>query len=166
MFRFTKLIFGFIFIFATQSIFSQTINKPINGQSFSGEITINAAPAQVWRVLTNGDQLTELLGYTYISGAKTFANIGDKAQVKVWDDACGLIVVRSDQNKELRFNLDPENGSYICNCRWTLSKSGKGTKLLYEERYTESDSQTAEAIASQVKDANARLKKLKILAEK
>ena len=166
MFRFTKLIFGFIFIFATQSIFSQTINKPINGQSFSGEITINVAPAQVWRVLTNADQLTELLAYTFISGAKSFASIGDKAQVKVWDDACGLIVVRSDQNKELRFNLDPENGSYICNCSWTLSKSGKGTKLLYEERYTESDSQTTEAIASQVKDANARLKKLKILAEK
>jgi hypothetical protein len=166
MLRVSKLIFSFIIVFAAHSVFSQTINKPINGQSFRGEITINAAPEKVWQVLTNGDQLIELMDYTYISGAKTFAKIGDAAQVKVWDDACGFMVVRSAQNKELRFNLDPENGTYICNCRWTLSKSGNGTKLLYVERYTESDSQTAEAIASQVKDANARLKKLKALAEK
>lgn len=166
MLRVSKLILGFMLIFSTQSIFSQTINKPINGQSFRGDITINAKPEQVWQILTNGDQLIELMDYTYISGAKTFAKIGDAAQVKVWDDACGFMVVRSDKNKELRLNLDPENGSYICNCRWTMSKSGKGTKLLYVERYTESDSQTAEAIASQVKEANERLKKLKTLAEK
>lgn len=165
MFRYSYIIGLFLF-FSYQAGLSQTKNQPLTGQSFSGEITINAAPARVWQILTDVGQLTGLLGYQYVGGAKKFGKVGDEAQVKVWGDAGNFTLVRAQNGKELRFNLDPENGSYICNCRWVLSKSGNGTKLWFEERYTESGPQTKEDLEAQVKDANTRLKKIKLMAEK
>ncbi|MFQ5709294.1 MAG: SRPBCC family protein [bacterium] len=166
MFRFSYFIMGVALIFSSQSGFTQTQNQPITGQSFSAEITINAAPARVWEILTDAGQLTGLLGYEFGGGAKTFAKVGDEAQVKVWGDAGSFTLIRANPGKELRFSLDPENGSYICSCRWVLSKSGTGTKLWFGERYTESGPQTKEDLEAQVKDSNERLRKLKLQAEK
>lgn len=165
MFRFSYVMLGMALIFSFQLSYAQTKNQPITGQSFSGEVTINAAPDRVWEVLTDVGQLTEILGYEYISGAKEFGNVGDEAQVKVWGDASSFMLIRANRTKELRFNLDPENGSYICNCRWVLSKSGNGTKVWFEERYTESGPQTKEDLEAQAKDFNESLKKLKQKAE-
>jgi hypothetical protein len=165
MLRFFYLVIVVALIFALQSVYSQTENEPITGQSFSGEVTINASPDQVWAVLTDVGQLTEICGYEYVGGAKTFSNVGDEAQVRVWDEPGSFMLVRANNNKELRFNLDPEDGSYICNCRWILSKSGDGTKVWFEERYTESGPQTKEDLEAQVKDYNKSFKKLKMKAE-
>lgn len=166
MFRSFSLITFLALTFSCQSGFAQTKNQPITGQSFSGEIAINATPDQVWGVLTDVAQLTEILGYEYVSGTKRFSKVGEEAQVKVWGDASNFMLIRSNPIKELRFNLDPENGSYLCNCRWILSKSGNGTKVWFEERYTESDPQTKEDLEAQVKDSNERFNKLKLKAEK
>jgi hypothetical protein len=106
------------------------------------------------------------MGYNYTGGKKKFSKIGDEVKVKVWGDEGTLMLVRSNPNKELRFNLDPANGSYICNCRLVLSKSGKGTKVWFEERYTESGSQTKEQLKEQVDELNNMLKKLKSEVEK
>ena len=92
--------------------------------------------------------------------------VGDEAQVKVWGDASSFMLIRSNRTKELRFNLDPENGSYICNCRWKLSESGNGTKVWFEERYTESAPQTEEDLEAQVKESNEMFKRLKLIVEK
>lgn len=153
-------------IFASQLAYSQIKNQAITGQSFSGEVTINASPDEVWQVLTDANQLTEICGYEYVGGAKTFSKVGDEAQVKVWDDAGSFMLTRVTDKTELRFNFDPENGSYLCNCRWVLSKAKDGTKVWFEERYTESGPQTKEALESQVKELNEGLMKLKQEAEK
>lgn len=166
MSRFFYFIIVVAVIFTFQSVCAQTKNQPITGQSFSGEVTINASRDQVWEVLTDVGQLTEICGYEYVGGAKTFAKVGDEAQVKVWGDASSYILVRLNNKKELRFNLDPENGSYICNCRWVLSESEDGTRVWFEERYTESGPQTKEDLEAQVKDYNESMKKLKLKAEK
>ena len=166
MFRFSYGMMCVALIFSIQSGFAQTNNQPITGQSFSGEITIDAAPDRVWEVLTDVSQLTEIMGYEYVGEAKKFSKVGDEAQVKVWGDAGSFTLIRANLSKELRFNLDPENGSYICNCRWILSTSGQGTKVWFEERYTESGPQTKEDLEAQVKDFNEMFKKLKIKAEK
>jgi len=165
MYRSINLIIALAFVFSLQSGFAQTSNKPLTGQSFSGEITIDATLDQVWSVLTDAGQLTEIMGYDYLGGAKQFGTVGNEARVKVWGDVCGFMLIRSDQTKELRFNLDPENGSYICNCRWVLSSSGKGTKVWFGERYTESGPQTKEDLEAQVKDGNERFARLKRKAE-
>lgn len=144
MYRSISLLIVLAVVFSLQSGFAQIKNQPLTGQSFSGEITINATPGLVWEILTDAGQLTEIMGYTYLGGTKKFGKVGDEAQVKVWGDVSSFVLIRSDQTKQLRFNLDPENGSYICNCRWVLSKSGNGTKVWFEERYTESAPQTKE----------------------
>ncbi|MFQ5602509.1 MAG: SRPBCC family protein [bacterium] len=166
MFRFNYLVVGLLLFFSIQSAFAQAKNQPLSGQSFSGEITINATPDRVWEVLTDVAQLTEILGYEYMGGARKFADVGNRAAVKAWGDPGGFMLVRADQNKELRFNLDPENGSYICNCRWVLSKSGNGTRVWFEERYTESGPQSKEDLEAQVQDTNEKFKRLKMKAEK
>jgi hypothetical protein len=166
MLRLSQLIIVGILFFISSSVYPQIINQSITGQGFSGEIIVDALPDQVWQVLTDVSQLAEICGYEYIGGAKTFAKPGDEAQVKVWGDVGGFMLVRTDNKSELRFNLDPENGSYICGCRWRLSKSGEGTKVWFEERYTESSPQTKEELDAQVKDFNESLNKLKEKAEK
>lgn len=88
-------------------------------------------------MLTNVTQLTEIMDYDYTGGKKKFNKVGDEARVKVWGDASSFILILSNTNNELRFNLDPENGTYICNCRWILTKLSNGTKVWFEERYTE-----------------------------
>jgi len=106
------------------------------------------------------------MGYEYLGGTKKFSKVGDNAQVKVWGDASSFALIRADQAKQLRFNLAPENGSYICNCRWLLSKSGNGTKVWFEERYTESAPQTKEDLDAQVRDTNEQFARLKRKAER
>jgi carbon monoxide dehydrogenase subunit G len=155
-----------VLIFAFQSSRAQVINQSITGQDFSGEVTIDASPDQIWQVMTDVTQLAEICGYEYIGGAKTFEKAGDEAQVKVWDDVGSFMLVRMSDKSELRFNLDPENGSYICGCRWRLSKSGDGTKVWFEERYTESGPQTKDELDAQVSDFKESLNKLKEKAEK
>jgi carbon monoxide dehydrogenase subunit G len=166
MLRLSQLIIVGILFFISSSVYPQIINQSITGQGFSGEIIVDALPDQVWQVLTDVSQLAEICGYEYIGGAKTFAKAGDKAQVKVWGDVGRFMLVRMDNKSELRFNLDPENGSYICGCRWRLSESGDGTKVWFEERYTESGPQTKEELDAQVNDFNESLNKLKEKAEK
>ena len=166
MYRYSNFIIFLVLIFYIQTSFAQIKNQKIGGQSFSGDITINATPDQVWDVLTNAAQLTEIMGYEYSSGAKKFKKVGDEVQVKVWGEGSSFILIRSNTNKELRFNLDPENATYICSCRWILTKSGSGTKVWFGERYTESGPQTKEDIDSQVKESNEMLKRLKMKVEK
>jgi len=166
MSRHFQLIIVGLLLFISSSINSQIINQSITAQGFSGEIIVDASPDQVWEVLTDVTQLAEICGYEYIGGAKTFAKVGDEAQVKVWGDVGSFMLVRMNNESELRFNLDPENGSYICGCRWRLSKSGDGTKIWFEERYTESSPQTKEELNAQVNDFNKSLEKLKEKAEK
>ncbi|RMF58838.1 MAG: SRPBCC domain-containing protein [Calditrichaeota bacterium] len=166
MSRLTNLIIILFILFFIHIGVAQTQNQPLTGQSFSGEITLQASPEEVWNVLTNVSQLTDIMGYEYVGGAKSFARVGSKAQVKVWGDNSGFMVVRADKNRELRFNLDPDNGSYICNCRWVLSKSGNGTKVQFVERYTESGPQTREDLAAQVRETNEQFKRLKVKVEK
>ena len=78
---------------------------------------------------------------------------------------CTLVLIYAKPDTELRYTLDPENASYICQKRWLLTPAGNGTKVRIEDRYTESGSQSAESLAAQVKDWNEALSRLKKLSE-
>ncbi|MCI0698887.1 SRPBCC domain-containing protein [candidate division KSB1 bacterium] len=145
--------------------FAQVANKKLTGQSFSGEITINASPQAVWAVLTDVQKVGSALGFEYKGVAKKLEKVGDSVQLKVWGDAGTYILIYAKPGSELRYVWEPDNATYICQERWTLAPSGKSTKLTYEERYTESGPQTAEAIAEQVKSYNQALAKVKALCE-
>ncbi len=164
--RYIFWIAALILVFAVQSGSAQTKNAPLSAQSFKGDITIQATPQQVWEALTDANFLTQLLGYEHIGGVKKFSRLGDHAKVKVWGENGTFMMVRAKPKKELRFSLDPESGSYLCSCRWKLTKTSNGTRVQYHERYTESGAQSKEELQQQVDHANKMLKKLKMVAEK
>ena len=160
---FMFLAVGFFLLNA--QVFSQVANKKLAGQSFSGELTINATSQAVWAVLTDVQKLASALNFEYKGAAKKLEKVGDNVQLKVWGDAGTYILIYAKSASELRFTWEPDNASYLCQERWTLAPAGKGTKLTYEERYTESGPQTADAIAEQVKSYNQALAKVKALCE-
>jgi carbon monoxide dehydrogenase subunit G len=145
--------------------FAQVANKKLTGQSFGGEITINASPQAVWAVLTDVQKVGSALNFEYKGAPKKLEKVGDNVQLKVWGDTGTYILIYAKPGSELRYVWEPDNATYICQERWTLAPSGKGTKVTYEERYTESGPQTAEAIAEQVKSYNQALAKVKALCE-
>lgn len=159
------MIFSLGFILMSTPVFSQVVNKKLTGQSFSGELTINASPQAVWTVLTDVQKLGSALNFEYKGAAKKLEKVGDNVQLKVWGDPGTYVLIYAKPASELRFTWEPDNASYLCQERWTLAPAGKGTKLAYEERYTESGPQTAEAIAEQVKSYNQALAKVKALCE-
>ena len=146
-------------------VYAAVENKPIGGQRFTGEVLVNASPEKVWSVLTNSELLSETLDYQFISGKKRVQSVGDAARVKVWGDGCTYLLTYVDLNKELRLSLEPDNGSYICRCRWILTPAGKGTKVQVIEEYTESGTQSTESLQGQVEDWEKTLAELKEKAE-
>ncbi|MGH7594912.1 MAG: SRPBCC family protein [bacterium] len=145
--------------------FAQVANKKLTGQSFGGAITINASPQAVWAVLTDVQKVGSALGFEYKGAPKKLEKVGDSVQLKVWGDVGTYILIYAKPGSELRYVWEPDNATYICQERWMLAPSGKSTKVTYEERYTESGPQTAEAIAGQVKTCEQALAKIKALCE-
>jgi carbon monoxide dehydrogenase subunit G len=145
--------------------FAQVVNKKLTGQSFAGAITVNASPQAVWAVLTDVQKVGSALGFEYNGAPKKLEKVGDNVALKVWGDTGTYILIYVKPGSELRYVWEPDNATYICQERWTLAPSGKGTKVTYEERYSESGPQTAEAIAEQVKSYNQALAKVKAMCE-
>jgi len=147
------------------SSFAQVTNKKLTGQDFTGEVMINASPQTIWAVLTDLQKFSGVMGIEYKGVAKKMEKVGDNAPVKFAGDTGSWILTFVKPGSELRYSWEPDNASYLCQERWLLTPSGKGTKVWYEDRYTESGPQTAEAIAEQIKSYNQALARLKTLCE-
>jgi uncharacterized protein YndB with AHSA1/START domain len=145
--------------------FAQVVNKKLTGQHFGSAIMINASPQAVWAVLTDVQKVGSALGFEYNGAPKKLEKVGDNVQLKVWGDTGTYILIYAKPGSELRYTWEPDNATYICQERWTLTPSGKGTKVTYEERYTESGPQTAEDIAKQAKSYEQALAKIKAMCE-
>lgn len=145
--------------------FAQTTNKKLTGQSFVGEITVNATPQAVWAVLTDLQKLSGVMNFGYTGPAKTLAKPGDGVAMKVWGDTGTFILIHQKPASELRFVWEPDNATYICQQRWRLTPAGSTTKVSIEERYTESGPQSEADIAAQVKAYNEALARLKAKCE-
>ncbi len=153
------------FLLLSSQLFSQIANESITGQSFKGEVTINATPQTVWAVLTDVQKRGSALGYEHEGPAGKLENVGDNIRLKISGDSGTEIVSYAKSDTALRFLWEPDNATYICQERWALAPEGDGTRLTYEERYTESGPQTAQAIAEAVESYNQALAKLKALCE-
>lgn len=161
--RFTFMILALLCLSA--AAFAQTTNKKLTGQSFAGEITVNAAPQAVWAVLTDLPKLSGVMNFGYQGPAKALAKPGDSVQMKVWGDTGTFILIYVKPNSELRFVWEPDNATYICQQRWRVTPAGSGAKVSIEERYTESGPQSEADIAAQVKAYNEALARLKAKCE-
>ncbi len=145
--------------------FAQTTNKKLTGQSFVGEITVNATPQAVWAVLTDLQKLSGVMNFGYTGPAKMLAKPGDGVAMKVWGDTGTFILIYQKPASELRFVWEPDNATYICQQRWRLAPAGSATKVSIEERYTESGPQSEADIAAQVKAYDEALARLKAKCE-
>ncbi len=161
------LIIALLFLACTSDSFSNSpaTNVKLGGQKFEGSVTINASPADVWKVLTNTKKFCNLLNYNYESGDKKIAAVGDNVNLAVWGDKGSFVVIKSVRNSELRFVWDPENASYFCSQRWLLNSSGNQTVVRFKLSYTESGPQTPESIAKQVQFYDKMLSNLKRAVE-
>ena len=93
--------------------------------------------------------------------------VGDTARMEVWSDPCTYLLTYVKPHQELRLALEPDNASYICQKRWLLSPAeGGGTQLHLIDRYTESGSQSAESLKSQVEAWENHLAQIKAAVEK
>lgn len=145
--------------------FSQVDHEPIAGQSFKGEVMIDASPQAVWAVLTDVQKRGSALGFDYEGTAAKMERVGDNVRLKIWEDTGTEFLSFTRPEIEVRYLWEPDNATYICQERWTLAPEGDGTRLTFEQRYTESDPQTAEALAEEAKSHNQALAKLKALCE-
>lgn len=146
-------------------VFAQVENTKIGAQEFTGEIVIEADKAAIWSILTNVDEFCKIMGYRYLDGARVFDKVGVNSQLEDYGDKGTLILTKFVLNEELRFSWDPDNASYLCTERWTLTTNGNNTSVKLVLRYSESGPQSAEAISEQVEHYNTALAKLKRKAE-
>ena len=163
--RMTSTLLLLALLLLNANVFTQVANKKLTGQSFTGEVMINAAPQAVWGVLTDAQKLANVTGFEYNGPVKKLEKMGDNVPMKGFGDTGSLIVVYAKSGAELRYAWEPDNASYLCQGRWTLTAAGKGSKVTYVDRYTESGPQTADDIAAQIKSYNEALARLKAKCE-
>lgn len=145
---------------------AQVQNSKITGQSFTCTTTIKAAPAVVWAQLTDAQNLSKVLDYEYTGPAFKFSRLGDNVRMTSMGDTGTLILTYIKPGSELRYTWEPDNGSYICQQRWTVAPDGKMVKATLIERYTESGGQTPADIAAQSKAFDEGMMRLKKTCEK
>lgn len=160
-----RLVFFIAAVLTSISVFAQVNNTKLTGQSFKGEVIVDASPQAVWSALTDVQQLSDIENFEYQGSSKKLTKVGDSVTMEVFGDKGTLVLTYAEPNEELRYTWEPDNASYLCQERWLLSPSTKGTKIIFEDRYTESGPQTDEDIAAQVKLYNDALSKLKATAE-
>jgi hypothetical protein len=110
----------------------------------SVDLTLNVSPSRVWQELTRASGFGKLTGFQPEKPDATLARVGDAVRASVWQDKGLLVVTGSDPQKELRVTWEPDNGSYLCQKRIRLEAAGDATKVLYQDRYT--DTQPAAAV--------------------
>jgi uncharacterized protein YndB with AHSA1/START domain len=140
--------------------------KAIAGQTFSGEVTVQATASEVWSAITDVEELANLMGFVRLGGGARLAEVGDHASLRHGGDAGVLFVSYVKPDRELRLTWEPENGSYICRDLWILIPTEKGTAVRYEVRYTESGKQSEDAIRQQEADYQRALTALKEILER
>ncbi len=120
----------------------------------SAETTIAAPPEAVWNSVTRGESLI-----TWCPAWKSDANrsariqkVGDVLEfMDAWGNGGRSVVTYLDAAKELRVAHEPNDGSYLCQAKLTLTPDAKGTKVVLLEQYTEEqDAAAADANAKKV----------------
>jgi len=128
---------------------------------------INAKPSAVYAQITNCMKHCAMFGDKHISGATSFTKIGNASYLDCESgDKGSLVVTMAQPEKELRLLFEPDNGTYVCGEKWTLTPSGTGTKLNYIQTFTLSGPMDANAVNHCVQIANKGLNDLKMWCEK
>jgi hypothetical protein len=131
------------------------------------QVDVAAPPAAVWAYLTQGKNLvTWCPEWKAPSNTKvSIAKVGDVLDYSdEWGNNGRSIVTYLVKDKELRVAHEPNKGDYMCQAKFVLGGTGKGTRVDYWEQYTdESPSKdlpyTARKVEGEMKETLAALKK-------
>jgi uncharacterized protein YndB with AHSA1/START domain len=138
--------------------------------TFDGEAQIQASPQAVWTALTDVKSAQSWCPmWKDAKNPKPLTSVG--AAVAFTDDygnSGKSVVLFADPAKELRLAHVPDNGSYVCQTRITLTPDGTGTRVHLTEQYSDAlDVPVDKDTAAKTKtELEASLVALKTLAEK
>ena len=115
-------------------------HRQITMISLHSEIEIAARPAAVWTFITTGKNYA-----TWCPSWKAARNaridITRAGDVLDYMDEFGnggrSIVTYAVRNRELRVAHEPNKGDYVCQAKFLLTPSGRGTKLEFWDQYTD-----------------------------
>ncbi len=139
--------------------FAETKQVPV--ARIHAQIEIGAPPAAVWTYVTTGKNMV-----TWCPVWKSPANatihltkVGDALDfTDQWGNGGRSIVTYVARDKELRVAHEPNDGSYMCQAKITLTASGAGTAVNYTEQYTdESAAKDFEATAQKMQATMAQM---------
>lgn len=114
--------------------------KTIPVVCLTAEVEIKAPPATVWAQLTEGKNLVTWcpVWKNGKNAAVRLTKVGDSLDfTDQWGNGGRSVVTFWAPERELRVTHEPENGSYLCQARVSLSAGGAGTRLAWVERYTD-----------------------------
>jgi uncharacterized protein YndB with AHSA1/START domain len=135
------------------------------------ERDVTAPATAVWAQLTLGKNLVTWcpVWKSTANAARRLARVGDVLDyTDAWGHGGRSVVTFLDVNRELRVAHEPNDGSYLCQARVTLTPAAGGTHVRYVEQYTdESSPKDLEATAAKTtSEMNAALTALKQGAER
>lgn len=106
----------------------------------TADAEVAASAEQVWGYMTSGKNLVTWCPY-WKSPDNAKIDIGSVGDVMDFTDDWGnggrSIVTFLDAPRELRVAHEPNDGSYMCQARFTLEATEAGTKVRYVEQYTD-----------------------------
>ena len=154
---------------------AQTVSvKMVLGQAYiSSDYTINARPDSIILRLGNSDTMSQIMGYTFCSGARRLFRIGDAAVLVHQWGAYGVqdtvvIITSCLTRTEMCFTFEPRNGKYIYQDQWRIMPSaGNKTKIVFMERYFDSEGlQSSGKTSERTRVIQEGLVKLKAIVER
>jgi len=109
------------------------------------EITIAAAPSRVWAFVTKGKDLVTWcpMWKSENNSKASLTKVGDVLDyTDQWGNGGRSIVTYLVPEKEIRVAHEPNDGSYMCQAKLTLTAKGTSTLVQYSEQYTDASSPT------------------------
>jgi uncharacterized protein YndB with AHSA1/START domain len=156
---------------ARQSASASPGYKEIPTVCLEASTTIAAPPARVWAFVTKGKDLV-----TWCPMWKSQANVkvslkkvGDVLDyTDQWGNGGRSIVTYLVPDKQIRVAHEPNDGSYMCQAKLTLTAKGTSTLVQYSEQYTDASSPTdlAATAGKMNVEMNQTLQALKTAVEK
>jgi hypothetical protein len=128
----------------------------VQAMRLTAEADVVASPDAVWDWIANGKNLvTWCPVWKSEENAKVeISKVGDVLDfTDEWGNGGRSVVTYLEKGKELRVAHEPDNGSYVCQSKFTLAPTSTGTHVTWVEQYT--DDQPAEAADATAADMQA-----------
>ena len=120
------------------------------------EVEVAAPPAAVWAYVTSGRNFVTWCPQwkSAKNAAHSIVKVGDVLDyMDEWGHGGRSIVTYLAKDKELRVAHEPDDGSYICQAKFVLTPTPRGTRVLFWDQYTDE---------SPAKDLQATAEKMRV----